>query len=152
MIDCQISVHIDAPPARVWSILLDVERWHEWTASISRIERLDSGPLLVGSCASIHQPRLPAGVWQVTHLDPSCGIFHWATRSVGVTATGCHVIEPEDAGTRATLWLEFAGVLAPVFVWLLHSQNCRYVTMEAEGLKHRSEQPVIPPHQGLADS
>ena len=144
MIDCQISVDIDAPCDRVWLTLLDLERWHEWTASITRIELLDPAPLRIGSRATVLQPRLPAGVWQVTHLDAACGIFHWATRSAGATVSGCHVIEPHDTGTRATLWLEFSGLVSPVFAWLLHSQNHRYVTMEAEGLKRRSEQPVLP--------
>lgn len=143
MIDCQISVEIDAPPARVWDVLLDVERWHEWTASIAGIQLLDPAPLRIGSRATVHQPRLPAAVWQITHLDAASGNFCWATRSVGVTVTGCHVVEPAGSGARAFLWLEFTGFLAPVFVWLLHGQNCRYVSMEAAGLKRRCEQSTL---------
>jgi hypothetical protein len=149
MIDCQISVHIDAPPTRVWDALLDVERWHEWTASITSIQLLDSAPLRIGSRASVHQPGLPAGIWQITHLDPACGIFNWATHSLGVNVIGCHLIEPAGSGARAILWLEFTGFLAPVFVWLLHGQNRRYVSMEAAGLKRRSEESAAAPPQAL---
>ena len=144
VIDCQIAVDIAAPPERVWAVLLDVERWHEWTASITSIELLDPGPLRAGSRARVIQPRLPAATWQVTRLAPDRGFFHWAVPNTGVTVTGCHHVEQSGSGTRATLWLEFTGILAPFIAWLLHNQNRRYVTMEAEGLKRRSEQPDSP--------
>jgi len=140
MIDCQISVDIAAPSERVWAVLLDVERWHEWTSSITSIELLDRAPLHTGSSARVSQPNLPAGIWQVTRLDPVRGLFHWAVKNTGVTVTGCHHVEPAGTLTRATLWLEFTGILAPFIARLLHPQNCRYVTMEAEGLKRRSEE------------
>lgn len=144
MIDCQIAVDIAAPPERVWAVLVDVERWHEWTASISSIELLDPAPLRTGSRARVTQPNLPAATWQVTRLDPARGLFHWAVHNTGVTVTGCHHVEPAGSGTRATLWLEFTGILAPAIAWLLHRQNHRYVTMESEGLKNRSEQLAAP--------
>ena len=69
MSDFRYEVDIQAPPARVWSVLLDVERWPEWTTSVTSIKRLDFGPLTLGSRTSIVQPRLSKRVWRVSSLD-----------------------------------------------------------------------------------
>ena len=49
--DLELSIDIDAAPERVWSVMADVERWPEWTSSMTRVERLDDGPFRLGSTA-----------------------------------------------------------------------------------------------------
>jgi len=44
-----VTTSVVAPPEAVWDLFVDVERWPEMTESISRLRRLDSGPLRVGS-------------------------------------------------------------------------------------------------------
>ena len=44
-----ISVEISAPPARVWEVMSDVDRWHEWTPSITSVKRIKDAPLAIGS-------------------------------------------------------------------------------------------------------
>jgi uncharacterized protein YndB with AHSA1/START domain len=141
MTDYRISVDIAAPPERVWDVMSDVERWSEWTASISSIQRLDgSGPLRLGSRALVRQPRVRPAVWQVTELENGSS-FTWITRAAGVVAAGRHSVEAIANGTRtrATLALTFSGFLAPLFGRLLRSLNERYLRLEANGLKIRSE-------------
>jgi carbon monoxide dehydrogenase subunit G len=41
----QRSADIRAEIKSVWGTLMDVERWHEWTGSIDKVERLDDGEL-----------------------------------------------------------------------------------------------------------
>jgi uncharacterized protein YndB with AHSA1/START domain len=53
MRDFEISVDIAAPPSRVWSVMSDIERWHEWTSTVTSITRLNDGPLRVGARARI---------------------------------------------------------------------------------------------------
>jgi uncharacterized protein YndB with AHSA1/START domain len=138
MRDFSIAVDIEASPERVWAVMLDIERWAEWTASIRSIERLDGGPLAVGSRARIRQPNVLPAIWEVTALDAGKA-FTWITRSPGVTATGRHFVEPAGQGSRATLSLDFGGPLGSIVGWLLRGLNERYLGLEAAGLKGRCE-------------
>lgn len=133
-----IVMDINAPPAVVSSVMLDVERWAEWTASISKIERLDAGPLALGSRARVVQPKVPPAVWQVTELDPARG-FSWKSGTALAWAEGKHWVEAAGQGSRATLALHFGGPLGGIVGRLLKSINHQYLGMEAAGLKQRSE-------------
>jgi uncharacterized protein YndB with AHSA1/START domain len=129
---------IAASPARVWAVLVDVERWPEWTASMTRIERLDGGPLGRGSHVRVQQPKLAPARFEITSWVPERA-FDWITKSPGITAIARHAIEPTSGGTRVTLSVEFSGWLAGLVVWWFGELTSRYVAMEADGLKRRSE-------------
>ena len=54
------SIDIDAPPSRVWEVMADPERWHEWTPSITRIHLLGGRSLAIGTraqAASVREAR-----------------------------------------------------------------------------------------------
>lgn len=136
--DYSISVDISAPPDRVWAVMIDGERWAEWTPSVTSIRRLDAGPLRVGSRARIRQPRVPPAVWRVTQLDDGRS-FTWVTGSALARATGRHSVEPTTGGSRATLSISYSGLLGGVVGRLTRDLNDRYLALEARGLKARSE-------------
>jgi uncharacterized membrane protein len=137
--DVRVTVDIEASPQTVWSVLHDVERWPEWTASVTSIRRFDAGPLAVGSRALVRQPKLPDATYGVTELEENRN-FIWVSARPGVRVTGGHWIEPRPGGSRATLSLAFKGLLGPVVARLTSSLTQRYVQMEANGLKARSEE------------
>ena len=135
------SIDIHAPPETVWAIWSDIERWSEWTASITKIEKLAPGPLVIGLRACVRQPKLPTATWCVTELEENRG-FTWVSRSPGARVTGIHSIEPLANGSRATMTLIFTSPIALLFGWLKRSLTQQYLQLEANGLKARSEQIV----------
>src|SRR5262245_4093349 len=137
--DIEQIIDVAAPPERVWSVMADVERWPEWTASITKVELLDRAPFGVGSRARIRQPRLPVAVWTVTAFTPG-RFFEWQSVVPGLRSVGFHRAEANgDAGTRVLLSIRWRGPLAPIIRLLYGKLARRYVEMEAQGLKRRCE-------------
>jgi len=133
-----VAVNINAPPQRVLAVLCDVERWPEWTSTVTHVQRLDRGPFAVGSSARVLQPKLRPAVWQVTELDANCS-FTWVTRAPGVRMTAGHYVEAQGDGSRAALSFEISGLLGPIISRLYRGLIQQYVATEAQGLKRRSE-------------
>lgn len=136
-----VTAEIAAPADRVWPVMSDVERWHEWTESITRVKRLDSGPFAVGSKAVIRQPKFPPAVWTVTEIVPGRS-FTWESVAPGLRVIGHHVVEPTPTGSRATLSLRLQGLFGGLWGRLTGGITQRYLGFEAKGLKARSENPA----------
>ena len=141
MTDYSVSVHVDAPPQQVWGVMSDIERWHEWTPTITSITRTNAGPLRIGARARVHQPKHPPADWVVTALEEGRG-FDWESRAPGVRVLGRHHIEPAAAGSRVTLSIQYSGLLGHVLGRLIAGINRRYIALEADGLKRRAEAQV----------
>jgi uncharacterized protein YndB with AHSA1/START domain len=113
----QHTVTIVAPPERVWEMIVDVERWPERIPTVDAVERLDDGPLAVGSRTRLRQPKLPTAVWTVTELSDGSS-YTWESRSPGVTVKAAHIVEPHPDGSRFTLGLTVSGPMSGIG-WLL---------------------------------
>jgi uncharacterized protein YndB with AHSA1/START domain len=142
----QRSIDIDAPPSVVWSVLSDVERWPEWTASVSSMQRSRTGPLAVGERVVVSQPRLPTLTYTVTAVEAGRS-FTWEAGSGVSRGVGEHVLTPRvDGGCTATLRLTQRGPGARLVGVVLDRITRRYLRMEAEGLKARSERDARAAH------
>jgi uncharacterized membrane protein len=136
------TVEIPAPQPLVWSVMVDVERWPEWTPSISRVKLLSPGPLQVGSRVRVHQPKLPPAFWRVTELN-SGEDFTWVSRAPGVRVTAWHMVESIAGGSRVSLSIRYDGWLGGLLVRWIGDLNERYLSMEANGLKARCAELAV---------
>ena len=140
--DIEQSIAIAAPRERVWDILVDVERWPEWTPSMTSVTFAGGNRLAKGSRLRIKQPRMPAMTWDVTEIEPLQS-FTWNARSLGVTTSAVHRLAPgPKGGVTVGLVLQQRGVLAWLVALFTAGIMRRYVRMEAEGLKQRCESPA----------
>jgi hypothetical protein len=130
------AVEIPAPPPLVWAVVADVERWPQWTASVSRVVLLSPGTLQFGSRARIHQPKLPPALWRVTELTPGRG-FTWVSVAPGVRVTARHIVGALPTGSHVTLSIHYQGWLGAWLARWTRNLNERYLEMEANGLKAR---------------
>lgn len=136
------TTDVEAPADIVFAVLIDVERWPEWTSTVTSVERLDepSSPLAISSRIRIVQPKVPRAEWTVTDLEPGRG-FRMMSRSPGATVVADHWAEPLDDGqrSRVTLSVTFSGWLGRIIARVMRGLNERYLAQEAAGLKRRSE-------------
>lgn len=137
----QTAIDIDATPATVWRTLTDVESWPAWTASMTKVERLQAGDLDVGSTARVTQPKLKAAVYTVTECEPGKS-FVWEMKATGVKVRASHIVEDRGEGhARMVLGIEQTGALSGLISMLYGKLTRQYVSMEAEGLKKAAETP-----------
>lgn len=135
----EVTVEIGASAERIWPVMSDVEKWHEWTASIQGVERLESGPFGVGSQARVRQPKFPALVWRVTEYEPGRG-FAWETRSWGAVTVGEHwITELAENRSKVLLRVRQTGLVGSFVAALIQKTTRSYMNMEARGLKERAE-------------
>jgi carbon monoxide dehydrogenase subunit G len=128
--------HIDAPPAQVWPVLSDVAHWPDWLPTVNTVERLDEGPLRVGSRARVSQPKLPKAEWEVTELVDG-RLFTWEAKGPGMTSIGRHEVVPDGDGSRVRMSLEQTGPMGWVAATVWRGITQRYVAQEARSLDER---------------
>lgn len=148
MSDFRYVVEIRVSPPRVWSVLLDVEHWPEWTTSVTKVRRMDIGPLTLGSRTRIWQPKLMPAVWRVTSLDEKRHIFAWTTHVFGMKIVARHQVESVGVLSRVILSINYSGILGPFVARMLRDLNWDYLAREGTGLRKRCETPV--PHHAHA--
>jgi uncharacterized membrane protein len=135
----ECGVTIEAPADVVWDVFTDVERWPDWTASVTGIEALDGPGLAVGKRFAIKQPRMPKLVWEVTEFSPGT-TWTWVQRSPGGLTLARHEVTAQsDGSTRVRQRLEQRGPAGTLIGLLMRRMTRRYLDLEAAGLKERSE-------------
>jgi uncharacterized membrane protein len=132
-----VAINIDASPEKVFAVLCDVERWPEWTPTMTSVQRLDQGPFAVGSSAQIRQPKLRAMVWKVTEF--AAQNFTWVTSAPGLRMKAGHVVAGQGTVSRVELSFEISGFMGPLISRLYGGLIEEYVTTESRKLKQHVE-------------
>ena len=134
------AIRIDAPPAAVWAVMSDVEKWSDWTPTIVSIVKDSGGALAQGMTAHVTVKGRSVSVWGVTELVPERS-FTWETAAgPGLRVAAGHTIVPVDGGSRVTLTMTAHGPAAPVVSWLVRRLTRSNVDIEAESLKRYLDQ------------
>ena len=134
------AIEIDAPPQLVWEVFSAVEHWPEWTASVTSLVGLDGPGLAVGKRFAIKQPGMSKLVWDVTEIDPGSS-WTWVQRSPGVLVSARHDVSAQSGGrSLVRQQLDQRGVLGALVGRLMAKKTKRFLELEAQGLKARSEQ------------
>ena len=124
----------------MWDVFSAVEQWPDWAASVDRVTPLDGPALQIGRRFEIKQPRLPKIVWEVTSVKPGAS-WIWRQRSLGATTFASHDLTAESSTrTVARQRIEQRGPLGVIAGLLTRRLTRRYLQMEGDGLKARSEQ------------
>ncbi len=133
------DVTIHAHAHDVWDVLMDVEQWPEWTSTMTRVTRLDDGPLALGRRARIKQPGMISMEWSVTDIVANES-FTWRATSPGLTLEALHALRPSgDDAVLVHLEVAVTGVVGSLASPLMKRRAGRAIRTEAEGLKARVE-------------
>ena len=134
---------INAPPAVVWGVLVDLERYAAW----NRLTPSVTGELRVGAVLTLRvalTPGWPTAPMRVTLLEVEPGrCLRWTARlgPRSILAAERHqTLEPLSGGrTRYTTADVLSGALAPTVVRLLGGTITRGFDALAQGLAARCE-------------
>lgn len=99
---------IQAPVEVVWQATIDIESWPSITPTVTAVERLDDGPVQVGSRARLEQPGQREKIWTVTTVQPN-ERFEWEAIVAGVRTVGSHRMAAAEGGCRNTLVITLHG-------------------------------------------
>lgn len=145
-IDVTITTRIDRLPKDVFAALTAVERLPEWliASGIVKVERVDTGPLVVGSRLTIRQVvagRSTVIDAQVIALTPDSTIALRGRDPDGVTVQFDAGLAPDgDAATTLT-WSARIGLPLKyrMFESMVGPQARRAAALDVEALKRRLE-------------
>jgi len=138
------EIDIAAPPEKVWAILTDINKWHEWSPTINASQ----GEGAVGSELSITMMSKEAGKDgpkynpTIIQMDEPA-YFHWRAHMLAsIVFTNEKIVELKktETGTKVTHTETFKGMMAALMRGNMEEGVTPMLTMMNEALKQTAEQ------------
>ena len=107
----EVRIWIDAPPARVWGLVSDIELMPAMSSELQSVEWLDGATGPAAGARFLGRSRHEAmGEWeatsQVVEFEPE-QVFGWAVGDpANPSARWRFRLEPKDRGTELTEWMQ----------------------------------------------
>jgi len=133
----EASLETTAPPATVWRVWSDVNRWPEWNPDMKE-SRLD-GPLKLGATGMINTKSGGKHDVVVTHFQDGRSFELESTALPGTKMAIRATIAPSGAGTRISQGFEPRGLLAPLVGPMMSGQILKTFDAVLDGLKRKVE-------------
>ncbi|TMG07427.1 MAG: hypothetical protein E6I06_09935 [Chloroflexi bacterium] len=133
----EASLETTAPPATVWRVWSDVNRWPEWNPDMKE-SRLD-GPLKLGATGMINTKSGGKHDVVVTHFQDGRSFELESTALPGTKMAIRATIAPSGAGTRISQGFEPRGLLAPLVGPMMSGQILKTFNAVLDGLKRKVE-------------
>lgn len=107
----EVRIWIDAPPARVWGLVSDIELMPAMSSELQSVEWLDGATGPAAGARFLGRSRHEAmGEWeatsQVVEFEPE-RVFGWAVGdAANPSALWRFRLEPKDGGTELSEWMQ----------------------------------------------
>jgi carbon monoxide dehydrogenase subunit G len=147
------TMEIAAPPDSVFDAFVEIERAGEWMPNVARIDRLDDGPMRVGSEwreTRTMMRREATEQFEVTELLRPTRFGLRVDGRKGSMGRGefrfLYVLEPTEKGTRLTLEgeVEMPGLFFKLFAKLLVLPFRKGCESDLKALaRHLERQPAL---------
>jgi len=137
------EIEISAPPEKVWAILTDIDKWHEWSPTINASQ----GEASVGSTLTITMMSKEAGKDgpkyspKIIQMDEPT-YFHWrAHMMAGFIFTNDKIVELEKtaSGTKVIHTETFKGMMAALMKGQMDKGVPPMLNMMNDALKEIAE-------------
>ena len=113
------EIEISAPPEKVWAIILDIDKWQDWSPIIkeSQGEAFVGSELTMTMIGKEEGEEGPKYKPVITELEASRHLRWRAHMLAGFVFTNHKILELEETstGTRLIHKETFQGMLAPIF-------------------------------------
>jgi hypothetical protein len=129
------EILIHATPARVWSVLTDINRWVEWNEKISRAHIAVPVATNAGFAWTVNGARIKS----VLHTVQNGRAFGWSGTTFGGSAIHNWYLEQHPGGTMVKVEESMEGWLVGLFKNKMNRDLARDMQYWLEALKKESE-------------